>query len=1104
MWILFTSCTARIGFEVKKIEAGRHKGSCTRTRTRTRTMISLRPHQQAAYDVAAATDRGIIKMFCGTGKTRIFLRLALDGAEPLTLIVFPRIALVAQFKRDYFENAEWADALADLSCIYICSEDESTTDRGTIEEFLLADAPKKVACITYQSLPLLAELLEDLEMDIDLAIYDEAHHCEAEQTYGILTGGLSMGRSYYFTATPTDVMEADEDEVFGSILFSYTHREAVEDDICNEFEIVCRFALPGECNLYEHMGAAHRRTPNGRILAFHSFAEAEVEGRTSVTQFSGAKAQRECAAAFKPSVPTLQAVVAKTKGKQAIIDAFEATADDQISILHNCSILGEGIDTKAANAIVFADPKASTTQIIQNIGRATRRPAGVQRPASIIIPVVVDIEKFNAATTTEERHSLICDEFKKGNFQAIQNVLGALRQEDEELMDAILRSPTKYTRAEVERTFRAAGYKATAEAATVGELCGLGPEATEEEAAAAIGQPIEVHSGDMEEPVRTVGSGSAPLKVMHVDDTWTKMEGNGDVKAPRRPLKVRYDISDKLGIKWDAECAIKEIGAATIDCTLGVDNWEERRQEFIAFMERSEGKHKPDMKSTDAIEKSLAMWMRNQIQNKRHGRITPDRLAILSDDTPYWSWDIIDKWAEQYEYWCSMRNKYGRPLKQGAVEVDERKAAKWQSMQRLDYTRKQKNHLSASWLTDERIKVLSETDGWTWGGFDEIWDRGFDNWHLVCSELGRCVNSKDLSESQKLAHRWQHRQRKVWQDGMSEYRRSKLDGSPYWCPNEKDAAWNDMFALLIATTNALNRRPTNSDNKPLAKWCARQREKYKKGELSQTRISELRKVPHWEFDLKSASVDSSSVSSTENTLVPELSFRIRYQPTADPVAAPATIKLRKFVQPPAEQAVEPEPLRVRRPHPLEVLHQRYKSMNSATYAEHMAKNPAAFHEYHAIADERDAIDPPERKVMTRLAQFCAKLPSKCRVADLGCGKNILRSLATHCTLTPIDAVAVDPSVIVADLAALPFDDCHFQAAVLSRALWARDHKAQLSEAYRVLNYGAPLIVCEAWGRWTGSELLDDLKSAGFHIKVEPDATSDEPFQYIVAQKPALL
>lgn len=65
----------------------------------------------------------------------------------------------------------------------------------------------------------------------------------------------------------------------------------------------------------------------------------------------------------------------------------------------------------------------------------------------------------------------------------------------------------------------------------------------------------------------------------------------------------------------------------------------------------------------------------------------------------------------------------------------------------------------------------------------------------------------------------------------------------------------------------------------------------------------------------------------------------------------------------------------------------------------------------------------------------------------------------------------------------------------------------LSKAFCILNYGAPLIVCESKRRWLGKDgtnlLLEDLKSAGFHIKDEP-ADNDEIFQYIIAQKPALL
>jgi SAM-dependent methyltransferase len=300
-----------------------------------------------------------------------------------------------------------------------------------------------------------------------------------------------------------------------------------------------------------------------------------------------------------------------------------------------------------------------------------------------------------------------------------------------------------------------------------------------------------------------------------------------------------------------------------------------------------------------------------------------------------------------------------------------------------------------------------------------------------------------------------------------------------------------MFALLIATTNALNRRPTNSDNKPLAKWCARQREKYKKDELLQTRVTELRKVLYWEFDLKSASADGSSVSSSENTIV-ETTPSIR----------------KKQKEPISDKGTTIEQLRARRKSDLEKLHQRYKSMNSATLAAHFAANPQEFHDYHTVAEKRDALDLPERKVMTRLAAECAKLPPKCSVADLGCGKNQLRTFVPQCKWTSVDAVAIDDTVQVADLAALPFDDCHFQAAVLSRALWGRDHQKQLAEAFRILNYGAPLIVCESWGRWRNedgsNQLIDELKSAGFTIKHEPNEKSDEPFQYIIAQKPALL
>jgi hypothetical protein len=92
---------------------------------------------------------------------------------------------------------------------------------------------------------------------------------------------------------------------------------------------------------------------------------------------------------------------------------------------------------------VFVDPKSSPLSIIQNIGRIVRKLPGVSKPRStILIPCAVDRENYAACDTDEKRDEAIRAELSlpTGNFNAILNVLCALRQEDEELYNECLRS----------------------------------------------------------------------------------------------------------------------------------------------------------------------------------------------------------------------------------------------------------------------------------------------------------------------------------------------------------------------------------------------------------------------------------------------------------------------------------------------------------------------------------------------------------------------------------------------------------------------------------------------------------------------------------------
>ena len=105
-------------------------------------MISLRKNQQDALDAIHESEESkqIIKMFCGTGKTRLFHKIILEDQDDLIVLVFPRIALVTQYLNDYLKNEKWP--LDNLEYLLVCSESETddatfTTKEDDIIDFVL-------------------------------------------------------------------------------------------------------------------------------------------------------------------------------------------------------------------------------------------------------------------------------------------------------------------------------------------------------------------------------------------------------------------------------------------------------------------------------------------------------------------------------------------------------------------------------------------------------------------------------------------------------------------------------------------------------------------------------------------------------------------------------------------------------------------------------------------------------------------------------------------------------------------------------------------------------------------------------------------------------
>jgi superfamily II DNA or RNA helicase len=489
-------------------------------------MQELRRHQKeclVAIDkhFEAENSRGLIKMFCGAGKSLIIYNTLLKHGGNLSVVVVPSINLITQFNTDYLiKYAEHSEN--DYKTLTVCSKDEIgakgvefTTDPDEILEFLESDSDEqKIVLITYQSLETLFTIIEENEMTIDLICFDEAHHVTAEGTQELLFGpptdeysderygfiDSNITKSLFFTATPInkngicmfnldnhitigdidyefqDTLEANEcsseEPHCGDMIYEYMHLDGVNDNVLNDFDIrVDLYTQEGDISIFEAIARTILETGNSRVLTFHSRSEVASEKGSSVIAFYNEENKKLFKKTFDKVLQaefphkkdyykkmTLTGITASTKNRTKILDVFDKSPDDEIYLLGSCETIGEGVDTKNANMCVFVDPKQSYVKIIQNIGRICRKQV-IKRNGTVLIPARVDVEKYKSCGGDPvARDKVIREEMSKsGDFNGILNCLSALRQEDPYMFELCLKYPDVYTKKELRDNFRKNG-----------------------------------------------------------------------------------------------------------------------------------------------------------------------------------------------------------------------------------------------------------------------------------------------------------------------------------------------------------------------------------------------------------------------------------------------------------------------------------------------------------------------------------------------------------------------------------------------------------------------------------------------------------------------
>jgi predicted helicase len=206
----------------------------------------MRPYQidaiQAVVDEFRITNKAILAMTMGGGKTLISIKIAerLDSANVLFLV--PSCDLVAQFSEEWKthyrpnENIDFLNVASNVRC----PKDNtlSTTSPNVIHNFMSRDN-KKVIISTYKSA---SKLL--YEYNFDFVIFDEAHR--SIRMNNLLTSS-TFDRKLFMTATPkVSSKEPDNnihnrlmnnENIFGRIVYRYSLFQGIRDGYLCDYMI---------------------------------------------------------------------------------------------------------------------------------------------------------------------------------------------------------------------------------------------------------------------------------------------------------------------------------------------------------------------------------------------------------------------------------------------------------------------------------------------------------------------------------------------------------------------------------------------------------------------------------------------------------------------------------------------------------------------------------------------------------------------------------------------------------------------------------------------------------------------------------------------------
>jgi len=420
--------------------------------------IVLRECQKDALKALTESDstKKQCIMFCGTGKSIVMIEYIKTKNVDRVLVLMPSLQLINQFYNNMKHHTK-------TKILCICSkfdkgsltgddenEDDDEVDDETgndlLDEYLklesgnisyttkpatitrLLKRKKIIVLCTYQS----SRLLKGHKFD--LGLFDEAHTTVNSNTFGFALddNNCHINERVFFTATPKYYKGNDEKcismnnvSIYGEEVFNYKYIQAKNDGYVLDFRIVA-YAVPENMNdLTEEefitqdevdikkeilisaiLIAQHIKKTNTcrKILTYHDTIANAVEYKKTL--------------AYVLLKYNISAKIFAMCGNTSMMkrkEIFNEYETSEIAIICSAKVLNTGVDLPCTDTIAFVDPRSSTIDVTQCVGRGLRL-YGEQKICDIIIPIHYDHVK------------------SAYNYNDLIKILMAMREIDNELI----------------------------------------------------------------------------------------------------------------------------------------------------------------------------------------------------------------------------------------------------------------------------------------------------------------------------------------------------------------------------------------------------------------------------------------------------------------------------------------------------------------------------------------------------------------------------------------------------------------------------------------------------------------------------------------------